>query len=46
MFPAHDVVKGHISTPEDAPMHSLGCKLPRTRFLGTWVNKGKGRDLG
>ena len=46
MFPAHDVVKGYNSTSEDVSMHSLGYKLPRTPFLGTGVNKGKGRDLG
>jgi len=46
VFPAHDVVKGYISTSEDVSMHSLGYKLPRTPFLGTGVNKGKGRDLG
>ena len=39
--PAHDVVKGHISTSEDAPMHSLGYELPRTPLLGLWVNKNR-----
>jgi hypothetical protein len=31
-------VKGHISTSEDVPMHSLAYRLPRTPLLGTSVN--------
>jgi hypothetical protein len=40
VLPAHDVVKGHISTSEDVPMHSLAYRLPRIHLLGTSVNKG------
>jgi len=32
---ARNAVKAYISTCEDAPMHSLGCELPRRSLPST-----------
>jgi hypothetical protein len=42
VLPTHDIVKGHVSTSEEVPMHSLGYELPRTpspRRSATFVSK-------